>query len=186
MREYGYSFRSQPHVCFCRATPCPHGAYTGVPTEHTVRPLAQQAADREQATNFYDAIQHGTPLASKGELGDATSGGEPLWLSLAGGPIQIAREKFTAAGGAGESGVRTIATNWAYVEVEWLVKIKVGSSGDVHYEKWAQPHRERTVLTKPKIVTVQVSLRTEELSNGTTRYILSAADYQLLLDGVRG
>ena len=68
----------------------------------------------------------------------------------------------------------------------WLIKIKTDSAGNVHYEAWSQPHGERTVLTKPKIVTVQVSLRTEELSNGTTRYILSAADYQLLLDGVRG
>merc|ERR1711924_562369 len=54
----------------------------------------------------------------------------------------------------GSTGTRTIATNWAYVDVEWLNKIKADSQGNVHLEAWAQPHGERTVLTKPKILTV--------------------------------
>ena len=73
-----------------------------------------------------------------------------------------------------------------YVDVQWLVKIKTASNGDVHYEKWKQPHGERTVLTKPKILTVPITLREAEGRNNTpTRYILSAADYQRLLDAVK-
>lgn len=34
----GYSFRSQPHVCFCgEATPCKHVDFTGKPSPHNVR-----------------------------------------------------------------------------------------------------------------------------------------------------
>ena len=54
------------------------------------------------------------------------------------------------------------ARNWAYVDIEWLVKIKTDSAGDVHYEAWSQPHGERTVLTKPKILCVPIEwLRVE-------------------------
>ena len=54
------------------------------------------------------------------------------------------------------------ARNWAYVDIEWLVKIKTDSAGDVHYEAWRQPHGERTVLTKPKILCVPIEwLRVE-------------------------
>tara|TARA_B100000795_G_scaffold167375_2_gene125949 strand:- start:347 stop:868 length:522 start_codon:yes stop_codon:yes gene_type:complete len=45
----GYSFRSHPHICFCEATPCPHAAFTGAPSEHKVLPCTQEKADREQA-----------------------------------------------------------------------------------------------------------------------------------------
>ena len=87
---------------------------------------------------------------------------------------------------AGASGTRTIATNWTYVDIEWLVKIKTDSKGDVHYEKWKQPHGERTVLTKPKILTVPITLReVEGRNNASTRYVLSAADYQRLVDAVK-
>ena len=56
----------------------------------------------------------------------------------------------------------TQARNWAYVDIEWLVKIKTDSAGDVHYEAWSQPHGERTVLTKPKILSVPIEwLRVE-------------------------
>jgi hypothetical protein len=49
-----------------------------------------------------------------------------------------------------------------YVDIEWLVKIKTDSAGDVHYETWSQPHGERTVLTKPKILCVPIEwLRVE-------------------------
>ena len=49
-----------------------------------------------------------------------------------------------------------------------------------------QPHGERTVLTKHKILTVPITLREVEGRNNTpTRYILSAADYQRLLDAVK-
>ena len=33
----------------------------------------------------------------------------------------------------------TQAKNWAYVDIEWLVKIKTDSGGNVHYEAWSQP-----------------------------------------------
>eukprot|EP00966_Prymnesium_polylepis_P323176 7379385-Prymnesium_polylepis.2 len=36
---------------------------------------------------------------------------------------------FKVAGGTGRSGTRTISTNWAYFDVQWLVKIKVDSEG---------------------------------------------------------
>ena len=48
-----------------------------------------------------------------------------------------------------------------YVDIQWLVKIKTDSKGDVHYEKWSQPSAEtvRHVLTKPKILTVPIELQ---------------------------
>ena len=68
----------------------------------------------------------------------------------------------------------------------WLVKIKTDSVGNVHYEAWSQPHGERTVLTKPKILTVPIEwLQVEEARNGRKRYILSAAMYQRLVDAVK-
>ena len=84
------------------------------PTEHKVLPCTQQKADREQATNFFESIKEDTPLASAGAVGDSTSGNEVLWLSiakdyqgLAKDTLQIANEKFTAAGGTGASGTRS-------------------------------------------------------------------------------
>ena len=53
----GYSFRSQPHVCFCGRQPCMHGIFTGEPTEHTVLPSTQERTDREQATSFINGIK---------------------------------------------------------------------------------------------------------------------------------
>jgi len=35
-----------------------------------------------------------------------------------------------------------------------LAKIKTDSEGNVHYEKWRHPSGDRTVLTKPKILTI--------------------------------
>ena len=88
-----------------------------------------------------------------------------------------------------------------YVDIQWLVKIKTDSKGDVHYEKWSQPLDEGTelvhededededetrhVLTKPKILTVEITLREIEQRNANTRYVLSAADYQRLVDAVK-
>ena len=96
------------------------------------------------------------------------------------------RPSFTAAGGAGTSGTRTVATNWTYVDIQWLIKIKTDSDGNVHYEAWSQPHGERTVLTKPKILTVKIEwLRVEERRNAPKRYIMSAATYQRLVDAVK-
>ena len=56
----------------------------------------------------------------------------------------------------------------------------------MHYEAWTQPHGERTVLTKPKILTVPITLTKVEQRNVPTRYVLSAADYQRLMDAVKG
>ena len=65
-------------------------------------------------------------------------------------------------------------------------------------QAWSQPHEEPTtlghplegdeeefptVLTKPKILCVAITLREYELS-GRIRYVLSAADYQRLVDAV--
>jgi len=126
-------------------------------------------------------------VLSKGDVGDSTSGGEPLWLSIAKGEKVINEASFAAAGGTGASGTRMIQPNWTYVDIEWLVKIKTDSQGDVHYDKWKQPQgeSERTVLTKPKILTVPITLREVERRNAPTRYVLSAADYQRLLDAVK-
>ena len=50
----------------------------------------------------------------------------------------------------------------------------------------SQPHGERTVLTKPKILTVKIEwLRMEERHNAPKRYIMSAATYQRLIDAVK-
>ena len=44
----------------------------------------------------------------------------------------------------------------------------------------------RTVLTKPKILTVAIEwLRVEQRRNARTRYVLSAAMYQRLIDAVK-
>ena len=58
----------------------------------------------------------------------------------------------------------TQAKNWAYVDIEWLKKIKTDSGGNVHYEAWSQPHGERTVLTKPKILCVPIVWLREDVS----------------------
>lgn len=182
----GYSFRSQPHVCFCECNPCKHAAFTGTPSEHTVLPSTQQAKDRVIATNYVDTIQKGTPLASKGNLEDSTAGSEPLWLSIAKGKVECADASFRVGGGVGENGTRTIQENWKYVDIQWLVKIKTDSDGNVHYEAWSQPHGERTVLTKPKIIPVDFKwMRVEESANSNTRYVLSTADYERLSHAVR-
>lgn len=181
----GYTFQSQPQVCFCEGNPCKHIDFTGTPSAHTVLPVTQEKTDREQATDFMGSIRKGTPLASKGDLDDSTAGGEPLWFSIAKDSLQVCDERFQAAGGAGTSGTRTINMGWSYVEITWLVKIKTDSAGDVHYEEWLQPHGEKTVLTKPKILTVPIEWqRVEETRNGRKRYILSAATYQRLVDAV--
>jgi len=52
----------------------------------------------------------------------------------------------------------------SYVDIEWLVKIKTDSLGSVHYEAWSQPHGERTVLTKPKILCVPIVWQRVEVS----------------------
>mmetsp|Transcript_44071 Transcript_44071/g.143012 ORF Transcript_44071/g.143012 Transcript_44071/m.143012 type:complete len:248 (-) Transcript_44071:181-924(-) len=181
----GYSFRSQPNVCFCAAEKCAHGLFTGESTPHTVLACTQQKTDREQATDFFGTIDKGMPLASKGDLLDSTAGGELVWFAVAKGKIKVADAPFRAAGGTTSTGTRTIATNWAYVDVEWLNKIKADSEGNVHLEAWAQPHGERTVLTKPKILTVPTSWLREYQEGGRARYVLSASDYQRLVDAVR-
>ena len=182
----GYAFRSQPHVCFCECNPCKHAAFTGTPSEHTALPSTQQAKDRVIATNYFDTIKNDTPLASKGNLDDSTAGSEPLWLSIAKGKMESADAPFRVGGGVGENGTRTIQENWKFVDIQWLVKIKTDSDGNVHYEAWSQPHGERTVLTKPKIIPVDFEwLRVEESANANTRYVLSAADYERLTHAVR-
>lgn len=71
-------------------------------------------------------------------------------------------------------------------ERRWLIKIKTDSEGNVHYEKWAQPHGERTVLTKPKILCVAIEwLRIDEPRNAARRYVMSAATYSRLVDAVK-
>ena len=76
--------------------------------------------------------------------------------------------------------------NWAFVDVQWLVKIKTDSDGNVHYENWTQPAGERTVLTKPKILTQQLAwMKVIKVDNAATRYVLSAADYRRLVDAVK-
>ena len=84
----------------------------------------QEKTDREQAASFFDGIKTGMPLASKGAVDDSTSGEEALWLSVAEGEMKINNKAFTAAGGAGASGTRTIAANWKYVDIQWLVKVR--------------------------------------------------------------
>jgi hypothetical protein len=82
--------------------------------------------------------------------------------------------------------LRTIATNWKYVDVRWLVKIKTDSKGDVHYEEWTHPRGDRTVLTKPKILTVLIEWDHEyDVPNGPKRYVMSAATYQRLTEAVK-
>ena len=89
--------------------------------------------------------------------------------------------------------MRPIHANWSYYEVQWLDRIKMDSKGDVHYEAWKQPRtaaqgkdQPKTVLTKPKILTVPIELRTVEgRGNTPTRYVLSAAMYQRLLEAVK-
>lgn len=103
-------------------------------------------------------------------------------MSIAKGVKKINDVPFSAAGGP--TGTRTIATNWTYVEIQWLVKVKTDSKGDVHYEAWRQPHGERTVLTKPKIICVSFEWQSTYEVGGRTRYVLSASDYQRFLDAV--
>ena len=181
----GYSFRSHNHVCFCGLDKCPHDDFTGEPKGHKVLRCTQEKSDREQAKTFVDTISAGMPLASKGNVDDSTAGNEALWISIAKGGLEVADAPFKAAGGTGRNGTRTITTNWAYVDIQWIVKIKVDSQGDVHYEHWKQPDGERTVLTKPKILTVAIDwLRIDTLANGKQRFILRASDYQRLIEAV--
>ena len=120
-------------------------------------------------------------------MSETMSGGESLWLSIAKGAPEVNQEKFSAAGGDGVSGVRTIAKGWTYVDIEWLVKVKTDSDGNMHYEAEAQPHGERTVLTKSKWLTVKIEwLRVEASRNGRRkRYVLSATTYQSLIDAIK-
>ena len=48
-----------------------------------------------------------------------------------------------------------------------------------------KPQGERTVLTKPKILTVAFELEKVEKRNAPTRYVMKAADYQRLTDAVK-
>ena len=76
-------------------------------------------------------------------------------------------------------------------------QVKTDSEGNVHYEAWKQPHEEptrlsndepRDVLTKPKILPVAIKWLRIEPALGTrrpVRYVLSATDYQRLLDAVK-
>jgi hypothetical protein len=52
-------------------------------------------------------------------------------------------------------------------------------------QAWAQPHGERTVLTKPKILCVPIAWLRDYDEGGCKRYVLSAADYSRLVDAVR-
>jgi len=67
------------------------------------------------------------------------------------------------------------------------VKIKADSDGNVHYEAWSQPHGERTVLTKPKILCVPIVWLREEAAeqNKAKRYVMSTVTYQNLVDAVK-
>ena len=71
------------------------------------------------------------------------------------------------------------------MDIAWLAKIKTDSDGNVHYEAWTQPHGERTVLTKPKILCIDITLKDLVLPCGTKRYVLDAATYQRLVDAVK-
>ena len=73
----------------------------------------------------------------------------------------------------------------ADVDIQWLVKIKTDSAGDVHYEAETQPHSERTVLTKPKIMCIPIELEVRERRNAKTRYVMKAPTYQRLVDAVK-
>ena len=42
------------------------------------------------------------------------------------------------------------------------------------------------MLTKPKVLSIEIKLRVVEQSNGRTRYVLSAADYERLINAVQG
>ena len=67
-----------------------------------------------------------------------------------------------------------------------LVKVKTDSDGNVIYEAWSQPHGDKTVLTKPKILTVAFDWHdVQERRNRPTRYVMSAATYQRLVDAVK-
>ena len=184
---FGYSFRSQTHVCFCGCDPCPHiNDFTGEPEKQKVYASTQETVDREQATSFFATIKADMPLASKGDLEDSTAGGEPLWVSIAKDTIKINEAPFKAAGGIGPDGTRTINANWAYVDVQYLEKMKTDSEGNVHFEAWTQPQGQRTVLTKPKILTVAFDwLRIDSKRNAKDRYVMRAADYQRLTDAVK-
>ena len=114
-----------------------------------VLPCAQQKPDRELAASFIDTIKAGTPLASKGAVDDSASGDEPLWLSVAKDIARTAEAPFQAAGGTGTRATRTIATNWKYVDIQWLVKIKTDAQGNVHYEV-----RDARYPTRPEPTTL--------------------------------
>ena len=56
----------------------------------------------------------------------------------------------------------------------------------MHFEAWTQPQGQRTVLTKPKILTVALDwLRIDSKRNAKDRYVMRAADYQRLTDAVK-
>ena len=62
---------------------------------------------------------------------------------------------------------------------------RLGGQRALRYEAWSQPHNERTVLTKPKILCVPIELQTVQRRNAPDRYMMSAATYQRLLDAVK-
>jgi hypothetical protein len=99
-----------------------------------------------------------------------------------------------------------------YVAIQWLVKIKTDSAGNVYYEAWKQPQEEDeptsavveedededededeeaepppTVLTKPKILTVVFKWhRVEPAKNNVPeRFVMDAATYQRLVNACK-
>ena len=78
-------------------------------------------------------------------------------------------------------------------------QVKTDTKGSVHYEAWRQPHDETTrmsnepddeprdVLTKPKILPIEIKWERIEpaRANRLERYVISAVDYQRLLDAVK-
>jgi hypothetical protein len=194
---FGYGFRSQPHVCFCGCKPCPHVEFTGTPTIHKVLACKQAKTDREQAEDFFSTIEEGTPLACAGDPDDSSSGGEPLWLSIAKDRIKVADKAFQVAGGVGRRATRTILPNCttlkleprgdvnarrplrvpsmagAFVDIGYLVKIKTDAEGNIVFEKWSQPHGQSTCY---------LLLHHHESSQPprATRYSLHATRFSLL------
>ena len=119
----GYNFRSRPHICFCKGTPCPHSTFTGEPSEHSVLPCTQDKADRQQATEFLDTIEVDTPLASKGDLDDSTSDNEPLWCLQGCGKcwhLEIACRCWCSLQGDGDGGRRHLVAAYGAGQAQGL------------------------------------------------------------------
>ena len=115
------------------------GAQAGPSTVETAEPAKRERRKRDLDTNIplppalrdqayggeHDGYKKWKHVSFQGDdLKDSTAGNETIWLSLAKGKVEVNKEPFTAAGGAGASGVRTIARNWKYVDIQWLVKVR--------------------------------------------------------------